>query len=377
MENRISNNDMNNIEEQEIDLLELVTRLWSKRMFIIKITAVFMVLGVFVAIFSPKEYSASCTIVPQTKSKSAGGSLSALASMAGISLGDIGGGETLSPLVYSNVMNNKNLLKELIYTPISFSEFDEPVTLLDYYTNPDYQKFSLMGTVKKYTIGLPGLILGAIIKKEEQPSQSPGGNSNLVTLTKQELACIKAIKAQTNILIEKKDGYISISSNMPEALAAAQVTERMVDLLQKYVTEFKIQKASAEYEFISQRYDEAWNEYSKKHEEYAKFKDANRSFSTAVAATREEHIRNEYNVAYSLFSELSKQKVQAEIRVKEDTPIFTIIEPVTVPLEKSKPKRSMILIAFTFLGGALACGLVFGFDFLKKNFDIKYLNKWE
>ena len=246
MENRISNNDMNNIEEQEIDLLELVTRLWSKRMFIIKITAVFMVLGVFVAIFSPKEYSASCTIVPQTKSKSGGGSLSALASIAGISVGDIGGGETLSPLVYSNVMNNKNLLKELIYTPISFSEFDEPVTLLDYYTNPDYQKFSLMGTVKKYTIGLPGLILGAIMKKDEEPSQSTGGNSNLVTLTKQELACIKAIKAQTNILIEKKDGYISISSNMPEALAAAQVTERMVDLLQKYVTEFKIQKASAE-----------------------------------------------------------------------------------------------------------------------------------
>ena len=91
----------NNIEEQEIDLLELVKRLWDKRILIIKITAAFIVLGVFVAIFSPKEYSASCTIVPQVNKKNVNSSLSSLASMAGISLGNMGSGETLSPMVYS------------------------------------------------------------------------------------------------------------------------------------------------------------------------------------------------------------------------------------------------------------------------------------
>lgn len=380
MESNVSNKELNNnMEEQEIDIIELVKRLWQKRMFIIKITSLFVVLGLFVAIFSPKEYTAACTVVPQINKKGASSSLSSLASIAGISLGNIGGGETLSPLVYSNVMNNTNLQKELVYTPIKFKEYDEPVTLLDYYTNPDYRKFSLIGAIKKYTIGLPGLILGAIRKSDTQVEAQPTleDDAKLVTLTRAELSCIKILRAKTNVNINEKEGYITLSANMPEALAAAQVAERMVELLQKYVTEFKIQKAASEYEFISQRYDEAWAEYSKKHEEYAKFKDANRSISSAVAATKEEHIRNEYNVAYSLFSELSKQKIQAEIKVKENTPILTIIEPVTVPLEKSKPKRSMILFAFTFFGGALACGLVFGFDFLKSNFDIKYLNKWE
>ena len=380
MSSGLSNGEMNNNfdEQQEIDLIELAVRLWSKRKFIIKITAVFIVLGLFVAIFSPKEYSASCTIVPQVSKKAMSGGLSSLASMAGISLGDMSSGETLSPRVYNKVMDNTNLLKELVATPIKFAEQDTLVTLLDYYTNPKYRKFSLIGTIKKYTIGLPGLLLGAISGKDTKTVGSNiGEDSNLVTLTKRELYCIKMLKACTGINIDDKKGYISLSANMPEPLAAAQVVERLVNLLQKYVTEFKIEKAAADNEFITKSYNEAKKTFLEKQEQYAKFKDANRSISTAVAATRDEHLRNEYNLAYSLYSELAKQKVQSEIKVKEDTPIFTIIEPVTVPLEKSKPRRSMILIAFAFLGCVVSCGSVLGLDFLKKNFEIKYLDKWD
>ncbi len=375
----MENNQIQNTElqEQEIDLIELVTRMWDKRKFIIKITVAFMVLGVFVALFSAKEYSASCTVVPQTGGTKPGGSLGSLAAMAGISLGDIGSGETLSPMVYANVMNNMNLQKELMNTKVNFEDIDRPVTLLDYYTSDEFKKFSLIGTIKKYTIGLPGIIIGAIRGEQPEPDYSGAEKSALVTLSEEELECVKILKAQTGINVNDKDGYVTISANMPEALAAAQVAERLVYLLQKYVTEFKIEKAAANYEFIKKQYDDAWEVYKAKQEEYAKFKDANRSITTALAATKEEHIKNEYSLAYSLYSELAKQKVQAEIKVKEDTPILTIVEPVIVPRERSKPKRAMILIAFTFLGGVAACGAVFGLDFLKKNFEIKYLDKWE
>lgn len=377
--NNISNANAQNgiIEEEEIDLLELALRFWAKRRFIIKIVSVFIVLGLFVAIFSPKEYAASCTVVPQSGEKSMSGSLGGLAAMAGISLGNMGAGETLSPKVYSKVMNNVNLQKELINTVVNFEDIEEPVTLLDYYTNEKYSKPSVMGTIMKYTIGLPGVIIGAI---KGEPKENPllGGNAvTLATLTKEELKCMKILETKMSLNVNDKEGYVTISANMPEALVAAQVTERIMYLLQKYVTEFKIEKAAANYEFIKQQYNEAWEQYKEKQEEYAKFKDANRSITTALAATKEEQIKNDYNLAYSLYSELAKQKVQAEIKVKEDTPILTVVEPVIVPREKSKPKRSMILIAFTFLGCVAACGTVFAFDFLKKNFDIKYLKDWE
>ena len=62
-----------NSEEQEIDLLEILSRLWHERKFIFKVTFVFLVLGILVALFSSKVYTAQCSIVPQTGSKNAGG----------------------------------------------------------------------------------------------------------------------------------------------------------------------------------------------------------------------------------------------------------------------------------------------------------------
>jgi LPS O-antigen subunit length determinant protein (WzzB/FepE family) len=44
----------NQIEEQEIDLVELAQRMWLNKGFIIKVTSVFIVLGLLVALFSSR-----------------------------------------------------------------------------------------------------------------------------------------------------------------------------------------------------------------------------------------------------------------------------------------------------------------------------------
>ena len=55
--------------ENEIDLIEVVKKLWAKRKFILKVTVVCACLGILVALFSAKVFTASCTIVPQTGEK--------------------------------------------------------------------------------------------------------------------------------------------------------------------------------------------------------------------------------------------------------------------------------------------------------------------
>lgn len=377
MEEKDKEKQLQEVEENEIDLIELIKRFWEKRMFIVKVTAVFLCLGLFIAIFSSEEYTAQCVVVPQTGEGGVSSSLSGLASLAGFSLGSMGSAEELSPMVYSNVMNNINLQKEMINTKIYFDRWGKELTLLDYFTNEEYQRTSVLGYVKKYTIGLPFLILGAIRGEKDNDVDMTGtDDGKIAMLTQQEDDCIKALKERTTLAVNDKDGYVSISATMPEPLAAAALAEIYMNLLQKYVSEFKIEKAKADYNFINQRYLEAREEYSKKQEEYARFKDANRIITTAVAATREEQIKNDYDLAYSLYSELSRQLIQAEIKVKENTPIFTVVEPVIVPRERSKPRRLMTLVAFGFLGGVLSCGTVLAFDFLKKRTEIKYLKNW-
>lgn len=375
-----NDNAYNGAEQDEIDLIAMAVRMWDKRRFILKIFAVFICIGLFVAIFSPKEYTASSVVVPQTGEKGVSGSLSSLASLAGINLGGMASsGGVLSTKVYTNVANNVNFKKELMSTKIYFEKFGKEISLLDYYTDKEYNRVSVLGAIKKYTIGLPGVIISAFRKDDSADTSSvvSGVERAMISMTKEESDCAKILALITNLTVNDKDGYVTISASMPEAYAAAKLAETYTGLLEKYVTEFKLEKAQAGYDFIKQRYDEAKVEYEQKQIEYAAFKDANRSLTSAVASIKYEQVKNDYELAYSLFSELSKQLIQAEITVKEDTPIFTVIEPAVVPREKSKPRRSLILIAFAFLGGIAGCGAVLGLDYLKANLNSDYINsRW-
>ena len=64
MEERDKDIITNNPAEDEIDLVEIIQKLWRNRRFILKVTAVFAVLGFIVAISTPNVYTASCTMVP-------------------------------------------------------------------------------------------------------------------------------------------------------------------------------------------------------------------------------------------------------------------------------------------------------------------------
>ena len=61
-------------------------------------------------------------------------------------------------------------------------------------------------------------------------------------------------------------------------------------------------------------------------------------------------------IASTVNEELAKQVEQARIQVSKDTPIFTIIDPVVIPNQRTSPKRTLIVLSFTFLGFFLAIG---------------------
>lgn len=378
MENNIQNqeqpaNNMINNNEDEIDIVEIVQKLWRNRKFIIKVTVAFAILGFLVAISTPNVYTASCTMVPQTGEKKAGGSLSGLAAMAGINLGSLSSGEVLSPIIYPKIMTNINFQKELIYSKFHFKGVTEPITLYDYFTDKKYQKYSLIGTLKKYTIGLPGVIISVI--KGEQKGIIQSRSSSLQSLTSKEKNVVKIVNTNLSLSVNNKDGYVSITANMPEPLLAAELAQKGQELLQKYITEFKLEKVASNLKFVERSYEESRKNFESKQAELARFRDSNKSFTSAVAKTQEEKITSEYNLLLNIYSELAKQKEQAKIAITETTPILTIIEPVIVPIEKSKPSRVMMLIVFSFLGLIFGAGIVFAMPYLEENF-IPNINKY-
>ena len=347
-------------EEQEIDLVELIQRMWVNRWLIVKITAVFMVLGLFVALFSPKVFTASCDVVPQTSKSGASSSMSSLAALAGINLNAVQSAESLSPEVYENIMGSTTFRKELMQTMIDFEEVGHPVSFFDYYTSEEYNKPGVLSYVKKYTIGLPFTILNAIRGEQPEPDYSGvGGDSNAIeTISKDEYDAMQILGGSIGISLDDKKGYVTITANMPEAVAAAQMAQATLTLLQRYITEFKIEKVQSNLDFVQERFDEAKRNFEDVQARRARLRDANMNTTRYSARTEMERLDAEYTLAQGVYTSLAQQVEQAKISVKETTPILTVIKPVTVPYKKSKPQRAMILFAFTFLGGVAGMGCV-------------------
>ncbi|MBP5173022.1 MAG: lipopolysaccharide biosynthesis protein, partial [Bacteroidales bacterium] len=97
----------------------------------------------------------------------------------------------------------------------------------------------------------------------------------------------------------------------------------------------------------------------------AAVRDRSQEMSTSKARIEQERLQSKYNVANSIYGEMAKQLEQAKMQVKRDTPVLTIIQPVTVPVQPSN-SRAKTLVIWTFLGFILGCGIVIGKGYLPK-----------
>lgn len=351
-------------KNSEIDLLELIQKIWKSRKSILYIVAIFFVLGVIVALLSPKEYTATTIMIPQSSDGKSGGSLGGLAAMAGISLGG-GASEGISVSVYPNIVKSIPFKQKLVQTPLKFENIDSEISYKKY--NDEYVKPSILSIILKYTIGLPSLLFS---NKEEQVTDNQGNNNNLVQISNKEKVALNAVDKQLSLSIKDKEGIIMLSYSMPEALPAAQMLQNAQKLLQEAITEFKVQKATEEFEFIKERYKEAEKDFKEKQFALAQFQDRNRDLFGSLPQTRLQQLQTDFNLAFSVYSELAKQLETKRIKVKEDQPVFTIIEPVSVPNEPSKPNRLFTVVTFLFLGLAIGVARVFVKDFIE-NFKNK------
>lgn len=360
-------------DQDEIDLTKIFKELWTNRIFIIKISIFFTIIGLLVAIFTPNIYTSSCTLIPQTGQRSSNGNLGGLAAIAGINLGSITSSETLSPSVYPRIFSNVNLKKELIYSKVHIQSENHPITLYDYYTSKKYQKFNLVNTLKKYTIDLPRNVLNYF--RTQPTTITSSDSSDILSLTKDEKKVIDILSKKLLLSINNKEGYITLTASLPEPIASAELTQIGQKLLQKYLTAFRIEKVASNLVFVDKNYIESKINFEQKQSELAKFRDSNKGIISATAKTQEEKLISEYNLLFGIYTELAKQKEQAKIAITETTPILTIIEPVVVPLEKNAPNRPSIIVSYFIFGLLISSLIILIIAYLNNNFANNILTK--
>ena len=155
----------------EIDLIELLKKIYLEKKLILKISVLAALFGVVYALFQPNEFTSSTTFIPQLSSgvKTGGSSFSGLASLAGINIGSIESSSEFPPSLYPQVVNGVPFRLELLSNEITFN--NELVAVKDYFL-VNKSSFNILETIKKYTINLPSLILSSFKDQKEFTNES-------------------------------------------------------------------------------------------------------------------------------------------------------------------------------------------------------------
>ena len=340
---------MDKHKDDEIDLIALLKTVFLARRFVIKTTISFAVLGVILAVVSPTKYTASSTFVPQLSEGQINSPLGGLASLAGINLSAIMGSQPqdISPSLYPQIAESIPYRLALLDAKVGSNDTSFRKYVLD-----QSSWVSILSILKKYTIGLPGLLLN------NQNDADGTTVSSLFQVTEEDRGLFDFLAQVLSIEVDEQEGLVSISVELADRMVAAQLAQAATDLLQSNIIAFKSQSARNNLDFIKRQYKTKRQEFEQIQDSIALFKDQNLNITSSLYQNQLSRLESQFTVTSSVFQELAGQVEQAKIQVNKDTPIFTIIEPVSVPLKRSKPKRTMMVVIWTFLGGIFSVGWV-------------------
>jgi uncharacterized protein involved in exopolysaccharide biosynthesis len=136
------------------------------------------------------------------------------------------------------------------------------------------------------------------------------------------------------------------------------MTSKVKEILQQQIIDYKIQHGKEYLNFTQKQYNEKQKEYFALQDEVARAKYQNKNIISERYQNQFKQKEGELLIAQSVNQELAKQLEQVKLQVAKDTPIFSTIKPVTIPTEKSAPKRSLILVIWAFLGFVVSVGVV-------------------
>ena len=343
----------NDSTTEEIDLLELAKKLWDKRRFIGKYAIIAAVVGLIVGFSIPREYTSGAKMAPEGLKNTSGSNLAGLAALAGFDLSSGGNMEGINLTLYPDVVQSTPFIVELSQIPVQPKDQDK-MSLYDYIAE------ELSSPWWSYIIRLPMKAIGWIA------SIGQASEDSLQTI--KQSAILKSLSGRLSVAVDKKTGVITASSTMQDPVVAAAVTDSMIRKLEEYMADYRTEKAKRDCDFTHESYLAAQERYLAAQRKYAAYMDATQNTARQSVVAEQDRLRNEVTLAYGVYSQLAQQLEMARIKVQEQTPCVTVIEPAGVPTQKSNTSKAVILIAFVFLGVVIASGYILVKDmFFKKD----------
>lgn len=306
------------VQDDEIDLRELFAVIWQGKWLIIAITMVFAIAAVVFAIKQPNIYKSEALLAPASEEQ--GGGLSALASqfgglasLAGVNFRGKGGTDKTQlaiEVLKSRQFTSDFITKHNILADLMAAEkWDRDADKLIY--EPELYNEQTNTWVR-----------------EVKPPLKP------------EPSMQEAYKVFSKIIAVNKDkesGMVTISVEHLSPTVAQQWVTWLIQDINKVMKDRDVAEAHRSTEFLNKQ----------------------------IALTNVADIKT---VLYKLIEEQAKTIMFAEVR---DEYVFKTIDPAIAPEVKAKPKRALICVLGTMLGGMLGVMLVLVKHFMRKERNLE------
>ena len=307
-----NNTQISDQYDDEIDLRELFSVLWAGKTKIIAITAVFAVASVIYALSVPNQYKATALLAP-AQQESGGlsgalGQLGGLASLAGVS---IGGGESSESQIAQEIMKSWSFVEGFI------ADNDLAVEV---YAAEGWSKGSNELQINQDAYDSEG---SEWLIEDDSGVVGPPSSWQL----------FKAFSERVAVSEDKKSGLVSVSIEYYSPQIAKQWLDLYISAINKHMQARQVKKVSNNISYLEAQIGK-----------------------TSIAEMRE--------VFYTIIEEQTKNKMVAEASPDY---AFVAVSPSMVPEEKSQPKRALICILGTLLGGMLSVLLVLVMHYAKKS----------
>lgn len=321
------------IKSDEIDLIGLVLKVWNSRWFLIKFSLVFFILGVVIAFSIPREYRGESKIVPENAKETKTSQSGSFASLLGLNVNN-GLDSKIPADLYPEILQSTPYLIGLASIKVQPEGLHE-MSLFEYMMC--YQKEAWWQSV----LGLPKIIIELFSEKE-------GWHNDTVwdafKLTQQQRQFINSLSDKIHVKNEQETGLITIHVFMQDPTIAAVVTDNVVRKLHSYIASYRQEKVKKEMSFIKEMYEEAQKAYSQTKRRFDEFSKGGISANTPIST------QVDVDLTFGFFNMMAQQYEMSKVDLMKQRPIFSVIEPATIPLNAAAPRKTLILLLSLAIG---------------------------
>lgn len=291
----------------------------------------------------PRWYKTTVTLAPETTSRGSA-AIENLVSSLGVSMANMRSRDAIYPMLYPSVLNSTSFAIEL---------FDIPVKTLDGEVETDYYTY-LLNHQKTSIFKMPLIWLGngigklrSLVSGKDDSSDTGNKGHDLFFYSKDEDYAIEKIQSRITCSVDKKTDVITISVSDQDRLIAANLADTVRVKLQRYITEYRTNKARTDVAFYQQMTEDAKKAYEEALNEYSRYSDSNFNVFLESVQSRKTVLSNDLQMKQSLYNAASTQYQASLARLQENTPAFTVIQPAVVAQNPFKPRRSMFVLGMT------------------------------